>query len=120
MADRRVSTDTSDSEHPPHRRRESLRDTARVADDSAGGITGDALRSRAESRYGAPSTSQPSIADQPVHDQHRALRLRLTTPDVVAISDKQHDEAVDLLAAMIVAWVQHDHPEPDDTTHLHP
>lgn len=43
------------------------------------------------------------------------LRLVLTEPDTVAMTDEQHEQAVAALAAMIVAWLQrraHDEAAP--------
>lgn len=44
----------------------------------------------------------------------RALRLTLTEPEVVPITEHQYRQAVEILAAMIVDWVQ----RPDRTAYL--
>jgi hypothetical protein len=41
-------------------------------------------------------------------DKTRALTLKLTAPQVVPITSKQHRHAVQLLSAMIVSWIQRD------------
>ena len=51
-----------------------------------------------ESRYGLRRPAGPGA--------RRVLRLVLTEPDTVAMTDEQHQQAVAALAAMIVAWLQ--------------
>ena len=58
------------------------------------------------SSYGAASPDPaPVTPARPRPDHNRALALRLSTPEVVAITEEQYREAVDLLTAMIVSWV---------------
>jgi hypothetical protein len=113
MADRDSLGDTRDAPRPTRRRRSGRRDPARVANNKLL----NALPPEAESSYGAASPNPPRAATaRPTPDRNRALALKLTAPEVVAIADKQYREAVDLLAAMIVAWVQRDRTDPDDNT----
>jgi hypothetical protein len=73
------------------------------------------LQPAAESSYRAASASPPPAATAPrAADKTRAIALRLTAPDVAPITEKQHRQAVDLLAAMIVSWVERNTPEPAD------
>jgi hypothetical protein len=41
-------------------------------------------------------------------DKTRALTLKLTAAQVVPITPKQHRQAIRLLSAMIVSWIQRD------------
>lgn len=73
------------------------------------------LQPAAESSYRAASASPPAAATTPrTADRTRAIALRLTAPDVAPITEKQHRQAVDLLAAMIVSWVERNTQEPAD------
>lgn len=66
-----------------------------------------ALPTAGESSYGAePEPDSRSSPPGGAADRTRAVALRLTTPEVVQISESQYRQAVDLLAAMIVSWVQ--------------
>lgn len=46
-------------------------------------------------------------------EPQRALRLTLTEPEIVPIAPARQRQAVDLLASMIVDYVERDHPERD-------
>jgi hypothetical protein len=113
MTDRDSPRDETDPPRPKRRRRNGPRDPARVAENEAT----NALQPAAESSYRAASAgpSPAATASQPP-DRNRAIALRLTAP----ITDKQHRQAVDLLAAMIVSWVERNIPEPDDEKHQTP
>jgi len=75
-------------------------------------VTGPAAAPRRESRYRAYPTTSPAVgppASEPAaakRRQGRVLRLALTEPDTAPMSAEQHAQAVDTLAAMIVAWWQ--------------
>ncbi len=57
-----------------------------------------------ESRY---RTRPPGPAGASQHPEaNRVLRLTLTEPDIVPITDDQHQQSVKALSAMIVAWLQ--------------
>jgi hypothetical protein len=113
MTDRDPPHDTSDGQRPTRRRRNGSRDCAGVAQDTAA----NALPGGTESSYGAASPDPaPVTPARATPDRDRALALELTTPEVVAITDEQYREAVDLLAAMIVCWVQRDRADQRDTT----
>ena len=48
--------------------------------------------------------ARPRPARHP--EANRVLRLTLTEPDTVPITDDQHHQAVKALSAMIVVWLQ--------------
>jgi hypothetical protein len=50
-------------------------------------------------------------------DLARAVRLTLTAPEVVPITDRQYRQAVELLATMIVDWVQRSEPHSTSDNH---
>src|SRR5438128_432601 len=109
MTDRDSPRDETDPPRPKRRRRNGPCDPARVAENEAA----DVLQPAAESSYRAASASPPPAATAPrAADKTRAIALRLTAPDVAPITDKQHRQAVDLLAAMIVSWVERNTPGP--------
>lgn len=56
-----------------------------------------------ESRYRARPPGPAGTADP---QANRVLRLVLTEPDTVPITDDQHKQAVKALSAMIVGWLQ--------------
>jgi hypothetical protein len=96
------------------RRQTSPRDSARVAETDP--PTG--LKPAGESRYGAASASpRDASIGQRGPDRSRAIVPRLTAPDIVPITEKQHRQAVDILAAMIVSWVERNASEPADEGH---
>lgn len=75
-----------------------------------------ALHTAGESSYGAePEPDSRSSPPGGAADRTRAVALRLTTPDVVQISESQYRQAVDLVAAMIVSWMQRHTTEPADS-----
>ena len=57
-----------------------------------------------ESRYRARPPGPAEVSQHP--EANRVLRLTLTEPDIVPITDDQHQQAVKALSAMIVAWLQ--------------
>jgi hypothetical protein len=117
MTDRDSPSENTDAPRPKRRRRSGPRDPARVAENKVL----KALQPGAESSYVAASASPLMAALAPrTPDRTRAIALRLTAPEVVAITEKQYREAVDLLAAMIVSWVQRDSAEPSGTTKQQP
>ena len=113
MTDRDPPHDSGDPPRVTRRRRNRSRDPARAAQDT--GTNG--LPDRIESSYGAAFPDPaPVTPARPRPERNRALALKLTTPEVVAITEEQYREAVNLLAAMIVSWVQRDRAEPTDTS----
>ncbi|MEJ3741825.1 hypothetical protein WEI85_00785 [Actinomycetes bacterium KLBMP 9797] len=56
-----------------------------------------------ESRYRPRRSARPAAASP---RPRRVLRLTLTEPDTVPMTEQQHQQAVAALAAMIVAWLQ--------------
>jgi hypothetical protein len=60
-----------------------------------------------ESRYRARPAPAAAVAPPPgAGTQRRVLRPVLTEPDTAPMSPQQHEQAVNTLAAMIVAWWQ--------------
>ena len=59
---------------------------------------------RRESRYRARPPGPAGASTNP--EANRVLRLTLTEPDTVPITDDQHNQAVKALSAMIIAWLQ--------------
>jgi hypothetical protein len=57
-----------------------------------------------ESRYRRRPPANPSTARHP--ETNRVLRLVLTEPDTVAMTEQQHEQAISVLSAMIVSWLQ--------------
>jgi hypothetical protein len=62
---------------------------------------------RRESRYRARPAAAAAVGPRPgAGTQRRVLRPVLTEPDTAPMSTEQHEQAVNTLAAMIVAWWQ--------------
>lgn len=80
-------------------------DTTDVAD----GPDATALPADAESSYGAAPGPRP---DDRRPDRGGAIPLTLTEPETVPITAHQHRQAVTVLSAMIVSWVQRDPDAP--------
>jgi len=113
VTDRDPPHDSGDPRRPTRRRRNRSRDVAPAPQDT--GANG--LPAGVESSYGAAFPDPaPGTPARPRPERNRALALKLTTPEVVAITEEQYREAVDLLAAMIVSWVQRDRAERTDTS----
>jgi hypothetical protein len=84
--------------------------------DAAAGAADKGRRSRAgtpaqrvsaadrESRYRRRPPADPSTGRDP--EANRVLRLVLTEPDTVAMTDQQYEQAISALSAMIVSWLQ--------------
>jgi hypothetical protein len=84
--------------------------------DGAAGSAATRRRSQATTPAGrASSTDRESRnrrrpqADQPTGrdpEANRVLRLVLTEPDTVAMTEQQREQAISALSAMIVSWLQ--------------
>ncbi len=57
-----------------------------------------------ESRYRRRPPADPLTGRAP--EANRVLRLVLTEPDTVAMTDQQREQAISALSAMIVSWLQ--------------
>jgi len=111
MTEHESPRDLTDAPRPNRRRRGDQRDPARVADNKAV----NALHPGIESSYGAASAGAPAATRAPrTTDRSRAVAPRLTEPEIVPITPHQHQQAVTLLSAMIVSWLQRDTTPPVD------
>ncbi|GAA3390435.1 hypothetical protein GCM10020369_44370 [Cryptosporangium minutisporangium] len=117
MADPDSPRDYRDSLHAQEPRAVSRRDQDRVAET----LGPSPLRPRSEASYSPRSPRSPADAATPsAPSRNRALALMLTAPDVVPLTSKQHRQAVNILAAMIVDWAHRETDRPRNTTPQHP